>query len=274
MDNKELSLTTFKYDEETELIVKIGDWSYYKVTDIARRFDKRINDYTSSLRTKTLIQSIAKYRGISEKSVFFSKKGGDVQLSGTWFHEDLMLDFSRWLSLEFSLFMNSVFVKVVNQKRNELEPSSLMFGGLVPKGESELSYCLVYVSDRLKETEQKNEVLIELIHKMNKEVSSLNEQLKKASDGNLAWNNFVKSSNFLPISHLEKMFAPTMFEHFRDYLVKTRQVKVDMLPTKRNLDAGNSSYHVRFCEGKVICEASFSSEFIGKVITSFYSQMA
>lgn len=78
--------------------------TYVNATQMAKAFGKLPKDYLKSQQAIELIAKISERTNVLSGDIVQVKKGGDLQ--GTWMHEDVALDFSQWLSIDFKLWCN------------------------------------------------------------------------------------------------------------------------------------------------------------------------
>jgi phage antirepressor YoqD-like protein len=77
---------------------------YVNATEMAKSFGKTAKDWLRTNQSEEFISSLSAVRQISLSEMVFVKKGGNDQ--GTWMHEDVAIEFSRWLSPAFSIWCN------------------------------------------------------------------------------------------------------------------------------------------------------------------------
>lgn len=73
-------------------------------TEMAKNFGKRPADFLQNQQTQNYIQEYTVTRKTVTADLVKVIQGGTNQ--GTWMHEDLALEFSRWLSPSFSIWCN------------------------------------------------------------------------------------------------------------------------------------------------------------------------
>lgn len=73
-------------------------------TEMAKPFGKTTKDFLRLKSSEDFINSLSAVRHILPTELLQIKQGGLNQ--GTWMHEDVALEFSRWLSPEFSIWCN------------------------------------------------------------------------------------------------------------------------------------------------------------------------
>lgn len=72
-------------------------------TEMAKTFGKYPKDFLVNKQTKEFLTSLSAVRGISLTELVKVVQGGDPQMQGTWMHEDVALEFARWLSPAFAI---------------------------------------------------------------------------------------------------------------------------------------------------------------------------
>ncbi len=88
----------------SEISFMNNDSVMINATQMAKPFDKRPIDYLRLPSTNELIKAIVRKSHIAENQLVITERGG--LNPGTWFHEDIALDFAQWLSVDFRLWCN------------------------------------------------------------------------------------------------------------------------------------------------------------------------
>ncbi|MCW8311443.1 phage antirepressor KilAC domain-containing protein [Sphingobacterium sp. InxBP1] len=78
--------------------------AYVNATQMAKHFGKRPIDWLKYDNSKQYLDELSKVRNITLTDLVVVTKGGSNP--GTWMHEDVALEFSRWLSPAFSIWCN------------------------------------------------------------------------------------------------------------------------------------------------------------------------
>ncbi|MDH5825811.1 KilA-N domain-containing protein [Sphingobacterium faecium] len=80
--------------------------AFVNATQMAKSFgnEKRPQFWINNQNTKEYLEEIAKARNTALTELVIVTKGGSN--AGTWMHEDVALEFSRWLSPAFSIWCN------------------------------------------------------------------------------------------------------------------------------------------------------------------------
>lgn len=74
-------------------------------TEMAKPFGKLAKDWLSNKSTKEFLASLSAVRRIPLTGLVIIKQGGNSD-QGTWMHEDVALEFARWLSPAFAIWCN------------------------------------------------------------------------------------------------------------------------------------------------------------------------
>lgn len=86
-------------------------------TEMAKVFGKRPVDWLQNQSTIEFINAITEVR--KSTSADFQAvsvvKGGNSQMQGTWMHEDVALEFARWLSPTFAIWCNDRIKELLTQ---------------------------------------------------------------------------------------------------------------------------------------------------------------
>lgn len=98
------NLSKFNYNG-SEITFDLGnDQVMANATEMAKLFGKQPIHWLKLDNTKDYIKSLSKLRNRSLTDLVTVIRGGNN--SGTWMHEDLALEFARWLSPAFSIWCN------------------------------------------------------------------------------------------------------------------------------------------------------------------------
>lgn len=73
-------------------------------TEMAKPFNKQPIHWLTNSSSQNFINELSKLRNLSLTDLVTVIKGGDN--SGTWLHEDVALEFARWLSPAFAIWCN------------------------------------------------------------------------------------------------------------------------------------------------------------------------
>lgn len=87
-------------------------------TQMAKAFDKRTSDWLRTEYANEFIQELTVARKCVTADLVIVKQGGNIQ--GTWFHEDVALEFARWLSPAFAIWCNDKIKELLKTGHAEI----------------------------------------------------------------------------------------------------------------------------------------------------------
>jgi hypothetical protein len=83
---------------------------YVNATAMAKASGKQWSNYRETDRATTYIEALSRNTEIRVTSLYISKPG-----EGTWIHPRLAVDFARWISADFAVWMDSWFLEEVGR---------------------------------------------------------------------------------------------------------------------------------------------------------------
>ena len=81
-----------------------SDGVMVNATQMAKPFGKRTHDWLKQASVKEFLETLSVARKVVTENLVYIKQGGTNQ--GTWMHEDVALEFARWLSPQFAIWTN------------------------------------------------------------------------------------------------------------------------------------------------------------------------
>lgn len=109
----------------TPITFKKGDNLFINATEMAKPFGKFPWKWLELPSTKAYIKAISENRSLAENQLIISVRGGNnPELRGNWFHEDLALEFARWLSPEFAIWCNDRIKELITTGYTKLDTIS------------------------------------------------------------------------------------------------------------------------------------------------------
>lgn len=99
-----------------------GETLWANVSGIARKHGKKPSHYLDQKRTKELIQAVQGKSGIPD--LVQIRHGGENP--GTWLHKSLLLDFARWVSPDFAVWMDQQVAALIAKRAPAPAPGLAM----------------------------------------------------------------------------------------------------------------------------------------------------
>lgn len=90
-------------------------------TEMAKSFDKRPVDWMQNQSTIAFLNELSKVRKSTLTDLVQVTKGGNN--SGTWMHEDVALEFARWLSPAFAIWCNDRIKELLKYGMTATQPT-------------------------------------------------------------------------------------------------------------------------------------------------------
>lgn len=106
-DNK-----VFRYGDNP-VTFQLGEATMVNATEMAKPFRKRPVDWLRLPATQEFLRELAEVRKSHNGFVVTAKGGNDRTSQGTWLHEDVALEFARWLSPAFAIWCNDRIKELV-----------------------------------------------------------------------------------------------------------------------------------------------------------------
>ncbi len=84
-----------------------GEATMVNATQMAKPFGKQVKDWLRTAQTTEFLNVLASERQICLSQLVIIQKGNSSNFQqGTWLHEDVALEFARWLSPQFAIWCN------------------------------------------------------------------------------------------------------------------------------------------------------------------------
>lgn len=96
---------------------------YFNATEIAKQFSKRPQHYLDSNTTQGYINALSGVAGIPAMDLIKVKQGGKYQ--GTWLHQKLAIDFARWCSPEFAIYLDEWIISKLQEEKQRKQSRAL-----------------------------------------------------------------------------------------------------------------------------------------------------
>lgn len=102
------NLLSYAY-EGSEVTFSNGEKVMVNATQMAKPFGKQPVDWLKTEQAQRMIKAIAELKifgSVENQLVKVVKGGNNPEEQGTWMHEDVALEFARWLSPSFAIWCN------------------------------------------------------------------------------------------------------------------------------------------------------------------------
>lgn len=100
-----MELAVFQY-HNTPITFQTGNDVMINATEMAKTFGKQPIFWLNNQQTKDFLSELSKLRNLSFADLVIVRKGNPELGGGTWMHEDVALEFARWLHPAFAIWCN------------------------------------------------------------------------------------------------------------------------------------------------------------------------
>lgn len=103
MNEKQATPVVYQYEGSSITFFK-GENVMVNANEMAKPFGKRPVDWMQNQQTKEFLAELSKVRKSTLADLVQVTRGGNAP--GTWMHQDVALEFARWLSPKFAIWCN------------------------------------------------------------------------------------------------------------------------------------------------------------------------
>lgn len=107
------AMQVYSYEGSNITFAPSGNNVMVNATQMAKPFGRLAKDWLKSRQANEFIQALSDRRKILSADLVQVRKGGEIQ--GTWMHEDVALEFARWLSPDFAIWTNDRIKELLTQ---------------------------------------------------------------------------------------------------------------------------------------------------------------
>lgn len=105
------ALAVFSY-EGNEITFKSENGVMVNATEMAKPFGKRATHWLANQQTKDFIDALSGVRNLTPSELVQVINGDN---GGTWLHEDVAMEFARWLNPKFAIWCNDRIKELLTQ---------------------------------------------------------------------------------------------------------------------------------------------------------------
>ncbi len=172
------NLSVFQYSNAPISFRKETGSLFVNATEMAKGFGKTTKDWLRTKQSEEFINSLSSVRQISLSQLVVVRKGNSSEFEqGTWFHEDVALEFARWLSPTFAIWCNDRIKELLQIGFTATQPT---IEQLVENPD-----LIIEVASKLKMLRQQNTEQQKQIAIQNRQIDSLTTEvveLQKKTD--------------------------------------------------------------------------------------------
>lgn len=197
-----------------------GESVMVNATQMAKPFNKVPKDWLRTSPSKEFIDSLSAVRHICPTDLVKIQQGGDPKMQGTWMHEDVALEFARWLSPKFAIWCNDRIKELLTTGTTQLTPWEQVTDALTVAQNQ-----LALEKDLLNQARDTARYNLELYHTQKKETEKLlpdANYTRTILNSQSTWNTNV-------IAKEMGMSAVTLNKHLKKLNIQYKQHGVWLL---------------------------------------------
>ena len=147
-----------------------GENVMVNATQMAKPFGKFTKDWLANKSTKEFLSTLSAVRTIPLTGLVEVKQGGNGE-QGTWMHEDVALEFARWLSPAFAIWCND--------RIKELLRTGV---ATVSNDDEAIAYAMQVLNNRLEQARQEKAMLEQQNNYLSNEIRQQAPKVKYVDD--------------------------------------------------------------------------------------------
>lgn len=185
-------------------------------TEMAKSFDKRPVDWLQNQSTIAFLNELSKVRKSTLTDLVQVTKGGNNP--GTWMHEDVALEFARWLSPSFAIWCNDRIKELLKYGMTATQPT---LDEMVNNPD-----LVIRMATQLKQ-EREEKARLEIQNAQANERIALQEQeLKQAAPKVIGWDKYISSDGTFTTTQIAKEYgwgAQTLNKKLKELGIQYKQ---------------------------------------------------
>lgn len=189
---------TVVYDYKGSQISFIsGENVMVNATEMAKSFGKRPVDWLKYQQSQDYINALAEVRNVTSADLVRVTKGGnDKKLQGTWMHEDVALEFARWLNPAFAIWCND--------RIKELLKTGVT---TVSNDDEAIAYAMQVLNKRLEQTRQEKAILEQQAEQQQAMIDLQDREIKQSAPKVKYYDDCLQSVNTLTTTQVAKQIG-------------------------------------------------------------------
>lgn len=164
-----------------------GDFLMVNATEMAKPFGKQPSDWLKTNQSKQFIEQLSTVRKIVGTELVKVAQGGNNQ--GTWMHEDVALEFSRWLSPAIAIWCNDRIKELLRHGATAINPESLLDPDYV-----------IRVMTALKAERERSADLANMLEAQNTTIAIQENTIKESASKVQYYNKVLNAQNLIATS--------------------------------------------------------------------------
>lgn len=165
-------------------------------TNMAKPFGKRTSDWLSTKYAKEFIEEYAKTRKTVLADLVQVTQGGAYP--GTWMHEDVALEFARWLSPGFAIWTNDRIKELLTQGVTT-----------IANDDETIAKALDILNQRLAKAKEEKKILENQVESQRVLIDTQDSEIRKSAPKVEYFDNVMQSNTTMTITQIANTLGTT-----------------------------------------------------------------
>lgn len=175
-----------------------GDSVMVNATEMAKPFGKLAKDWLSNKSTKEFLSTLSSVRTIPLTALVEIKQGGNKE-QGTWMHEDVAMEFARWLSPAFAIWCNDRIKELLTIGMTATQPT---LEQMIDNPD-----LVIHLATQLKQEREERAKLEAQTEQQQATIKIQTEEIKKSAPKVSYYDNHLQSVNTLTSTQVAKQIG-------------------------------------------------------------------
>lgn len=175
-----------------------GDSVMVNATEMAKPFGKLAKDWLSNKSTKEFLSTLSSVRTIPLTALVEIKQGGNKE-QGTWMHEDVAMEFARWLSPAFAIWCNDRIKELLTIGMSATQPT---LEQMIDNPD-----LVIHLATQLKQEREERAKLEAQTEQQQVTIKIQTEEIKKSAPKVSYYDNHLQSVNTLTSTQVAKQIG-------------------------------------------------------------------
>lgn len=167
-------------------------------TEMAKPFGKLAKDWLSNKSTKEFLSTLSSVRTIPLTALVEIKQGGNKE-QGTWMHEDVAMEFARWLSPAFAIWCNDRIKELLTIGMTATQPT---LEQMIDNPD-----LVIHLATQLKQEREERAKLEAQTEQQQATIKIQTEEIKQAAPKVSYYDNHLQSVNTLTSTQVAKQIG-------------------------------------------------------------------
>lgn len=223
--SKTTAIQVFQFDG-SPITFSNGDSVMVNATQMAKAFGKKPVDWMKNQQSQDYIGALSEVRNLTSADLVRVIRGGNPNNQGTWMHEDVALEFARWLSPEFAIWCNDRIKELLTQGV-----------ATVANDDEAILHAMQVLQKRVEESKQRLQMVEDERDKYLEEVKELTPKAQYTDEVLQSTSTYTFTQIAKDLG-MRSVYALTKLLHDKGIIYKLSKQSKQWLPTAKYAEKG------------------------------------